>query len=65
MNPTADRMADVRDMYMAHTMIRREFALLPQLVRDVEPYDTERRKSSGPTPSSSAPSSTSTTRART
>ncbi|MEU6340946.1 hemerythrin domain-containing protein [Streptomyces sp. NPDC046977] len=35
-------MADVRDMYMAHTMIRREFGLLPQLVRDVLPNDTKR-----------------------
>ncbi|MFD3457290.1 hemerythrin domain-containing protein [Streptomyces sp. NPDC058691] len=35
-------MADVRDMYMAHTMLRREFGLLPQLVRDVAPYDTKR-----------------------
>jgi hemerythrin-like domain-containing protein len=35
-------MADVRDMYMAHTMFRREFGLLPQLVRDVKSYDTKR-----------------------
>ncbi|MDX3072626.1 hemerythrin domain-containing protein [Streptomyces sp. MI02-7b] len=35
-------MADVRDMYMAHTMMRREFRLLPQLVRDVAPGDTGR-----------------------
>lgn len=43
MNPSTDEpMADVRDMYMAHTMIRREFGLLPQLVRDVEPYDIRR-----------------------
>ncbi|MFJ4845507.1 hemerythrin domain-containing protein [Streptomyces sp. NPDC088733] len=35
-------MADVRDMYMAHTMLRREFRLLPQLVRDVTPGDAER-----------------------
>ena len=33
-------MADVRDMYMAHTMMRREFRLLPQAVRDVAPGDT-------------------------
>jgi hypothetical protein len=26
--------ADTRDMYMVHTMLRREFALLPALVRD-------------------------------
>jgi hemerythrin-like domain-containing protein len=35
-------MADVRDMYMAHTMLRREFRLLPQLVRDVKPGDIKR-----------------------
>jgi hemerythrin-like domain-containing protein len=35
-------MADVRDMYMAHTALRREFRLLPQLVRDVAPGDTKR-----------------------
>ncbi|MEU6347097.1 hemerythrin domain-containing protein [Streptomyces sp. NPDC046977] len=35
-------MADVRDMYMAHTMMRREFRLLPQLIRDVPPGDTKR-----------------------
>ncbi|MFD3451916.1 hemerythrin domain-containing protein [Streptomyces sp. NPDC058691] len=35
-------MADVRDMYMAHTMMRREFRLLPQLVRDVATGDTKR-----------------------
>ncbi|MFD5428804.1 hemerythrin domain-containing protein [Streptomyces sp. NPDC127084] len=29
-------------MYMAHRMFRREFRLLPQLVRDVGPGDTER-----------------------
>ena len=33
-------MADVPDMYMAHTMMRREFRLLPQAVRDVAPGDT-------------------------
>ncbi|MEU6496858.1 hemerythrin domain-containing protein [Streptomyces sp. NPDC046984] len=30
-------MADVRDMYMAHTMLRREFRLLTQAVRNVAP----------------------------
>ncbi|MEU8328975.1 hemerythrin domain-containing protein [Micromonospora sp. NPDC048839] len=34
--------ADVRDMYMAHTVFRREFGLLPQLVRDVRPGDVGR-----------------------
>jgi hemerythrin-like domain-containing protein len=38
----SERMADVRDMYMAHTMMRREFRLLPQLVRDVTPGDVKR-----------------------
>ncbi|MEV8558400.1 hemerythrin domain-containing protein [Streptomyces sp. NPDC051917] len=35
-------MADVRGMYMTHTALRREFRLLPQLIRDVAPGDTER-----------------------
>ncbi|MEV4756996.1 hemerythrin domain-containing protein [Micromonospora sp. NPDC049559] len=35
-------MADVRDMYMAHAMLRREFSLLPQLVRSVAPGDANR-----------------------
>ncbi|MFI6340492.1 hemerythrin domain-containing protein [Streptomyces sp. NPDC050535] len=35
-------MADVRDMYMVHTMVRRELRLLPQLFRDVDPGDTAR-----------------------
>jgi len=35
-------MADVRDMYMAHAALRREFRLLPQLIRDVAPGDTAR-----------------------
>ncbi|MBQ1015202.1 hemerythrin domain-containing protein [Micromonospora sp. M51] len=37
-----EAMADVRDMYMAHSALRREFSLLPQLVRDVTPGDTRR-----------------------
>jgi hemerythrin-like domain-containing protein len=42
-NPTVNEpMADVRDMYMAHTALRREFRLLPQLIRDVAPGDTVR-----------------------
>ncbi|MEU1414899.1 hemerythrin domain-containing protein [Streptomyces sp. NPDC005731] len=40
----SERMADVRDMYMAHTMMRREFRLLPQLVRDVTSGDVRRAK---------------------
>ena len=35
-------MADVRDMYMAHTMFRREFTLLPELFRGVSPGDVRR-----------------------
>ncbi|MCE7003986.1 hypothetical protein LWC34_14265 [Kibdelosporangium philippinense] len=34
--------ADTRDMSMAHTMFRREFAALPALVRTVAVGDTER-----------------------
>ncbi|MFF9373522.1 hemerythrin domain-containing protein [Streptomyces griseoluteus] len=35
-------MADIRDMYMVHAMLRRELGLLPRLVREVEPSDTRR-----------------------
>jgi hypothetical protein len=35
-------MADVRDMYMAHNMLRREFALLPGLIRGVAAGDVKR-----------------------
>ncbi|MEU1621109.1 hemerythrin domain-containing protein [Streptomyces sp. NPDC005722] len=35
-------MADTRDMYMAHTAMRREFRLLPELIRSVTPGDTRR-----------------------
>lgn len=35
-------MADIRDMYMVHTVFRREFGLVPNLVRDVADGDTER-----------------------
>ena len=34
--------ADTRDMYMAHTMFRREFALMPALVRGVTAGDMQR-----------------------
>ncbi|MFJ6120322.1 hemerythrin domain-containing protein [Streptomyces sp. NPDC092129] len=37
-------MADVRDMYMVHGMFRREFGLLPELVRGVAEGDKERAK---------------------
>jgi hemerythrin-like domain-containing protein len=36
--------ADIRDMYLIHTMFRREFALAPALVRAVPAGDTERAK---------------------
>jgi hemerythrin-like domain-containing protein len=35
--------ADTRDMYMVHTMFRREFAALPELVREVPAGDAGRR----------------------
>ncbi|MGW1208065.1 hemerythrin domain-containing protein [Streptomyces sp. NPDC002499] len=35
-------LADVRDMYMAHTMFRREFGLAPALIRDVADNDVTR-----------------------
>jgi len=34
--------ADTRDMYTVHAMFRREFALLPGLVRSVPPKDADR-----------------------
>jgi len=34
--------ADTRDMYVAHTMFRREFGLMPALVRGVTAGDKER-----------------------
>ena len=37
-------LADTRDMYMVHTMFRREFGLLPGLVRGVADGDRERAK---------------------
>lgn len=40
---TADEQyADIREMYMVHTVFRREFALLPALVRGVAVGDRER-----------------------
>ena len=35
-------LADVRDMYMAHSMFRREIGHAPALIRGVEPGDVER-----------------------
>ena len=41
--PTVNEpMADVRDMRMAQSAFRREFRLLPQLIRDVVPGDVQR-----------------------
>ena len=37
-----ESLADPRDMFAAHTMFRREFALMPSLVRAVTPGDTQR-----------------------
>ncbi|GGS09843.1 hypothetical protein GCM10010269_56160 [Streptomyces humidus] len=37
-------MADVRDMYVAHTVFRREFGLAPGLIRGVSDGDTTRSK---------------------
>jgi hypothetical protein len=36
-------MADVGEMYLVHTMFRREFGLLPDLIRGTDRYDTKRR----------------------
>lgn len=40
--PVNEPMADTRDMYMAHAALRREFRLLPDLIRSVTPGDTRR-----------------------
>src|SRR5215472_7521004 len=39
---TGERYADTRDMYVVHTMFRREFGLMAALVRGVTAGDTER-----------------------
>ncbi|MFE1961308.1 hemerythrin domain-containing protein [Streptomyces sp. NPDC059479] len=39
---TNEPLADVRDMYMAHTMFRREIGLAPALIRDVAGGDVKR-----------------------
>jgi hemerythrin-like domain-containing protein len=36
-------MADVGEMYLVHTMLRREFGLLPDLIRGTDRNDTKRR----------------------
>lgn len=40
--PVEEPMADVRDMYAAHMVLRREFRLLPDLIRTVQPGDARR-----------------------
>ena len=42
MSNTASSLADTRGMYTVHSMMRREFALLPALVRSVEAGDSAR-----------------------
>lgn len=42
MSDSANPYADTRDMYKVHKMFRREYALLPGLVRAVEAKDAER-----------------------
>jgi hemerythrin-like domain-containing protein len=42
MSNTASSFADTRGMYTVHSMMRREFALLPALVRSVEAGDSAR-----------------------
>lgn len=37
-----EQLTDVRDMYVVHRVFRREFTLLPRLVRAVRPGDTAR-----------------------
>ncbi|MFI7615858.1 hemerythrin domain-containing protein [Nonomuraea terrae] len=42
MTTSDEQYADIREMYMVHTVFRREFALLPALVRGVAVGDQER-----------------------
>jgi hemerythrin-like domain-containing protein len=42
MSKIGEPLADTRDMYMVHAMFRREFGLLPALVRDAADGDGER-----------------------
>ncbi|GAA0372758.1 hypothetical protein GCM10009530_23740 [Microbispora corallina] len=44
MSSTPVRLADSRDMYVAHRVFRREFAAAPDLVRRVEPGDVSRAR---------------------
>jgi hemerythrin-like domain-containing protein len=42
-SPPQEQMADVGEMYLVHTMLRREFSLLPGLVRGPGRIDAKRR----------------------
>jgi Hemerythrin HHE cation binding domain len=44
MSDAPEDYADTRDMYTIHTMFRREFGLLPGLVRTTAADDTERAR---------------------
>ena len=44
MTTRVEPMADIRDMYMAHGMFRREFGLVPGLIRAVPEGDLERSR---------------------
>ena len=39
--PLQTPMADVDEMYLVHTMLRREFSLLPDLIRDTKRNDAK------------------------
>src|ERR1700754_1115254 len=41
--PPQTPMADIDEMYLVHTMLRREFSLLPALIRGTHRNDTRRR----------------------
>jgi hypothetical protein len=41
--PPQEPMADVGEMYLVHTMFRREFSLLPDLIRGADRNDAKRR----------------------
>jgi iron-sulfur cluster repair protein YtfE (RIC family) len=41
-NPAPVQLTDVRDMYVVHKVFRREFALIPRLIRAVAPGDIRR-----------------------
>ena len=41
--PPQAPMADIDEMYLVHTMFRREFGLLPDLIRGTDPTDAKRR----------------------